>query len=125
DDLRDVDALVVSVGSQGVAWAVVDRRDAEGREARDVGPAVLGERLAADGSEELPRERSIETGSRALREIGDDELDTGERLAQVVDGLLARATRREAVVHRHDSVVGDDIACHSPGDRDSAQSLAI
>ena len=53
-DLAEGDALVVGVGLERVAWAVVDGGDAEGREAGDIRPAVLGPGLAADRREELP-----------------------------------------------------------------------
>ena len=86
-DLGDRHPLVVGVREHRIARTEVDGRDAQGREARDIRPAVLGSRLAADRRDELLGERGIESGTGALSEIDDGEVESGEQFAQVLDGL--------------------------------------
>ena len=67
----------------GVAGAVVDGGDTEGREARHVGPAVLRAGFRADSGHELLCDGGVETRAGALCGIRD--LDTVER--SLDDGL--------------------------------------
>src|SRR5690554_1845850 len=81
-DLRRRAPLLVVVGERGISRAEVHGRDAEAREARDVGPAVLRRWLAARRGEnrvdERCRRRVIEPGPRAPRSIGHHDLETRE-----------------------------------------------
>ena len=89
-DLLDGDALVVGVGLQRVARAVVDGGDAERAEKRatSVQP-YLGFASAADRREELLRERGIEAGARAVGPVDDGDLVVAEQLVHVLDRLVA------------------------------------
>ena len=108
-----------------VARTVVDGRDAQGREARDIRPTVLGARRAADGTKKLLSERGIESWARARREVGDLDLVSSENLPQVRDGIVRRAAGGEAVVDAHDGEIGDDVARDATRDPDRVETLAI
>src|SRR5688572_7819358 len=60
-DLAELHSLVVGVGFQRVARAVVDRRNVQRREPGDIRPPVLRLGLAADRLQESGRERSGES----------------------------------------------------------------
>src|SRR5690606_15159139 len=77
--------LVIRVSEAWITRPVVDRRDAERREARHVGPAVLGARVATHRGEEGPTERRLESGTRALREVHGDNLEALEESAHAIE----------------------------------------
>src|SRR5205823_1215385 len=59
-DAGNVDVLLTGVCDVRITGAEVDRGDAEVREPRDVGPAELRDRLAADGGDEVGGRRLAE-----------------------------------------------------------------
>ena len=72
---------------EGISWAVVDRRDAEGGEARDVRPAVLRGGLPPDRYQEESCERRVEPWPCSFGHIGDLDLETREELAPILAAL--------------------------------------
>src|SRR6478672_3519094 len=110
DVLLDRAALVVHVREVGVAGPEVDGRDAEGREARDVGPALLrvdGDTQRVD--EGLGR-RQQQARAGAVGRVAQRHVEAVEDLAHVGEGLLGVLVGGVAVVDRDGAPVGDDVA---------------
>ena len=124
-DVLDRHALVVGVGESGVTGSVVDGRDAEGREPRDIGPAVLGAGFAADRRDEPLRERIVEAGPRAVRQVGEGHVVAAEQFAHVRLGLGSGLVGREPVVDGDDALVGDHVAGDPAADADGVEALAV
>ena len=75
----------------GVAWSVVERRDAERGEAGDVGPAIFRPRLAVPAAvHEVPRGRAAQSGQRPGRRVVTSATRTAPGLRDVIERLRPR-----------------------------------
>src|SRR5690606_17057463 len=124
-DLRHGDALLVMVREVRVARSVVDGRDAQRREPRDIRPAVLRTRLGADGRHELPGDGRVESWAGAVRGVRDLDLEAVQHLADVRGRLCGRLAGRKTVVDLDLAQVGDHVPGDAPGDAHRTQALAV
>ncbi len=110
-----------------VAGAVVDRRDAQRGEPRDIGPAVLCAHPSAGRGDQCHGSRMIQPRQRTRSHIGLLNLDVkvGEHLAQMLQRRRRGTVGSEPKVNGHRGVIGDDVAGYSRADPDGGQPLPV
>jgi 2,3,4,5-tetrahydropyridine-2-carboxylate N-succinyltransferase len=117
--------LVGSVGQARVARAEVQRRHAERREPRNVRPSEFRPRRRSDGCHEIACSRAIETGPGCGGLVNHLHLVSVEYPPHVLDRLAERLVGGEAIIHRDDAFIGDDIASNASANSHSIEALAV
>jgi hypothetical protein len=109
----------------GDPGAVVDRRDAERGEPRDIGPAQLGAGRAAHRRDERGGRRVAQAWPRAVGDVDHGDRPRAEQRADEIRRLPSVPVRREPVVDRHHALVGHYVARDAAPDADGVQALVI
>src|SRR5215470_13517966 len=115
--------LTAGMRERGITGAEVDRWNPQRIEPGDIGPAKLGARGSADGAYEGRGGRTTQAGPGSPGEVGDRHVPFAEHLPDVLDRLVGRSIGGEAIVDRHDALVGYDVARHPAADAHRVQAL--